>query len=594
MPGEHYATFIEQAFLDPIRSVLIVDDDYPTYEEVLGLGNQGQATGHRRHGKSWHRDPVPIARVVQSFRRGPRPLLVDIHDGSNVSGDAEMGTAGHLHQCDLLVLDYELDKGRRNDGSRAIEILRKLMTSAHFNLVIIYTNAELEGVFDAVRWALIVPWEDDLTEGKSATARDLIQVGEDSFEGFEGRLWDSVQDAQYFHSRGSKKYLRTMAKRQEPYSEFCRRSDEAEWSRDDREIVLRYLLREREIKNGVNDASGRRFRDLEWSLNEPLWIKSGSAFIALSNKNQHNGDVLHQLRRALIDWGPPPSQLVLTKLRAEIDEYGIAVQGRALGNRHASAYWYHGLLNQNAIDARRWRIAEVVSRHSDQLLSFILPGVVDFASCLVDAEVAAGAPEEICKLHFGVDLDNVSDKTKAALEHNAFVCSMEPSGSHLTTGHVFTISNEQWLCLSPACDLVPSQIPAWSTDAFGERLPFVGVKLHEIRMNTVPKDIHSNRFIFLRIDGQVKGYCFNEPSGESSVPRWHILFADNRGQFNAGSFQFTLDYVVAEKTRLAARRCKAEVIAQLRYEYAINLTQRLGLSLMRVGLDFAGRHDLEG
>ena len=35
MAGDHYSEFIEDAFVKPIRSVLIVDDDYPTFEEML-------------------------------------------------------------------------------------------------------------------------------------------------------------------------------------------------------------------------------------------------------------------------------------------------------------------------------------------------------------------------------------------------------------------------------------------------------------------------------------------------------------------------------------------------------------------------------
>ena len=37
MPNEHYAEFISEAFIKPIRSVLIIDDDYPTLDEILDL-----------------------------------------------------------------------------------------------------------------------------------------------------------------------------------------------------------------------------------------------------------------------------------------------------------------------------------------------------------------------------------------------------------------------------------------------------------------------------------------------------------------------------------------------------------------------------
>jgi hypothetical protein len=39
---------------------------------------------------------------------------------------------------------------------------------------------------------------------------------------------------------------------------------------------------------------------------------------------------------------------------------------------------------------------------------------------------------------------------------------------------------------------------------------------------------------------------------------------------------------------LVMRKYQAQVVAQLRYEYALNLMQRLGTSMTRVGLDFVG------
>ena len=585
--SDHYQTFIEEAFIDPIRSVLIVDDDFPTYDEILAAEEPPGIAGGARRNKAWHADPRRVAHLVEAFRRRPRPLLVDIHDGTNVSLEEEDATAAHLHQCDLLVLDYELDKGMPHDGTRAIDILRKLMSNCHFNLVVIYTKEDLDVVFDEVRWRLLRPSENLIADEEVTNAKELIEAGEDALEGFARSLSDTIGDAQYFYFRlNHSSYLRTMLKAEQPYTQFNVQADSVDWCRNQRKVVLRYLLRELETRNTAETTFGSRFDDLEWSPNGPTWIKSGSAFVALSSKTDNADDVLCYLRKALIDWSPPPSRLFLTKLRAEIDEYGVAAQGHALGSHHALAYWYYDLLSGKSIDDRRWAIAESVSRHSDQLLSFILPRVEQFASRLVAAEVASGDPIEICKDHFDVDFSKDTDKTKAALEHNVFVCSMEPNGSHLTTGHVFAMSDAHWICLSPACDMVPSQIPGWRTETFGERLPFVAIKLHRLRPNTIPKDIHSNRFVFLRIDGQVSSYCFNEPSGEGSAPHWHILFAEKRGRFSGEDFQFTVAHVRAGKTRLVATQLNAEVIAQLRYEYALNLTQRLGVSLTRIGLDF--------
>ena len=191
----------------------------------------------------------------------------------------------------------------------------------------------------------------------------------------------------------------------------------------------------------------------------------------------------------------------------------------------------------------------------------------------------------MCKDHFDVDLDEDNDKKQAALEHNAFVCSMDPTGWHLTTGHVFHMAGAYWLCASPSCDMVPSQISSWQTAILGERLPFIGVRLEEFDPRRAPNDISSKRFFFLRCDGEYMGYRFNYPC-EDSAPRWEVLYADDRGQFAGPNLEFTVSCIQEEKSKLVGNPQDAKVVGQLRYEYALNLIQKLGVSLTRIGLDF--------
>ena len=588
MGNDQYREFIREAFIDPIRSVLIVDDDYPTYDDILTAPDQASISVGAKGQKRWRDHPERIANLISTFRQRPRPLLVDIHDGSNVSLRKDVVAAAHLHQCDLLVLDYELDKGKPQDGTRAIQILRGLMSNNHFNLVIIYTNEQLDVVFDAVRWGLITGSTEVLTESEVESAGELIFDGESSLEGFETHLLGTVGAAQYFHSRRyPSAYLRTMAKGEEPYKLFNLQADQVDWSRDQRRLVLRYLLKKVEDVNGVNIGRSGRFANLEWSRKSPNWIKSDSAFVAMSNKTDNHDDLLSELQTALVHWNPRPSRLLLTKLRAEMDDYGVSAQGPALANHHALAYWYYRLLKSSGVEDRRWQVRESVSRHSEQLLQTILPRVEDYASRLIDSEVAAGDAIRTCVDRFGVNVGRDADRTRAALEHNALVCSMEPVGWHLTTGHVFAMSDQHWLCLSPACDMVPSQIPDWRTDSLGRRLPFIAARLHPIGTTKVPSEIHSNRFLFMRIQGQLRGFCFNDPSGEESGPRWDLLYAERSGQFTGRDFQFAVSRIERGKRKLLSIRNEARVIGQLRYEYALNLIQKFGASLTRVGLDFA-------
>lgn len=584
MANEHYAKFIAEAFVEPIRSVLIVDDDYPTLDEILEreIAKKGEG-GPLATNKTWYQNPERIKRVIGGFRKPERPLLVDIHDGANVDamGDAKIAT--HLHQSDLLVLDYELNKARPGDGERAIEILRGLIANDHFNLVVVHTGENLEKAYREIILGLLGPTETGLSDEEREAANGLITDREDAEEKILDALQEAVTIDQYLHARlHPDTYLRTMCKKEQPYIGFSDLADAAEWDIDSRKLVLRRLLADAEaqVRAVLNDTSAA---GLKWSKSSVKWVKAESVFIAFSNKSDHD-DLFIDLQTALEAWNPAPSRLFMAKLRAEMDEYGVVAQTEALERQHALAHWYARLLRSKG-DARRWLIAESVERHSDQLLGTILTRVEAFASQLVDAETKAASKDinARCQQHFNVDLSKDQSKKRAEREHNAFVCSKVPEGWHLTTGHVFAMDDAHWICLSPACDLVPGQGGS-RYEGFGDRVPFMAVKLFPVAAGR-DLDANSNLFVFLRLDGDVQTFCFNPQHKDSAVPMWRTLYAEKYGLLGE---DFSFKVLVTQKgsRSLVFKEHPAQVVAQLRYEYALNLLQKLGVSMTRIGLDF--------
>ncbi|MEE9910016.1 response regulator receiver domain [Brucella intermedia] len=98
------SSLVKEAFIDPIRSVLIIDDEYPTWEHVFGAG-----FNHSEEGR-W-KNKEDIIALIGQFRQKSKAMTIDIHDGED---NSDIGT--YLHQSDLLVLDYQLEKG---EGRRA-------------------------------------------------------------------------------------------------------------------------------------------------------------------------------------------------------------------------------------------------------------------------------------------------------------------------------------------------------------------------------------------------------------------------------------------------------------------------------------------
>lgn len=87
------------------------------------------------------------------------------------------------------------------------------------------------------------------------------------------------------------------------------------------------------------------------------------------------------------------------------------------------------------------------------------------------------------------------------------------------------------------------------------------------------------KHVFLEIEEQVRAF-------DCAISLWEQMFADQQGRFQDDKFHLTLGRVETREDGLIVQRYTGSVVAQLRYEYALNLLNRLGGQLSRVGLDF--------
>ena len=421
------------------------------------------------------------------------------------------------------------------------------------------------------------------------SAQELVDDADVQIEHFGRRIFASMSREAYFdYRRFPGKAIGKMLNGESPYATFKAICDEPAWKPHERKTVFRYVLANVQEKLSDQMQSNSPV-ELTWSSDAPYWIQSNTIFVAFSNKS-HSEDLIGELKGALNAWNPEPSRLLLGKLRADVHEYGVTAQAPVLTNRRALTLWYKRLLGSDDNLCRQY-VAEVVSRHSDQAMGNILPKVEDFAQRLIRAERSMTEDYVgLCGTRFRVNLNDSKEEDKALREHNAFVCAKPPSGRHLTTGHVFETFGDLWICLSPACDLVPNQKSA----EVGEWLPFMAVRLHAVSKVPWKKDedgINSGRYVFVHMDGG-RIACFRFSEHSNSAPEWRLFYARNSGVFETsdradGCLQFAAASTVAcDEGELAPKHERARIVGQLRYEYALNLLHRLGGSLTRIGLDF--------
>ena len=136
------SSLIKEAYIDPIRSVMVVDDEYPTLSKLLNGTDQSKPE-----------DVDRLNQVIQTCRQPENNWMVDVHDGNF---EHEEGVE-NLHHSDLLILDYHLEgNGDDGRGDKALNIINYLSKKEHFNLVVVHTKgysglAEDEGYFSVFR-----------------------------------------------------------------------------------------------------------------------------------------------------------------------------------------------------------------------------------------------------------------------------------------------------------------------------------------------------------------------------------------------------------------------------------------------------------
>ena len=188
---------------------------------------------------------------------------------------------------------------------------------------------------------------------------------------------------------------------------------------------------------------------------------------------------------------------------------------------------------------------------------------------------------------YHVDLRPDADLEKAVREHNHFISTKRYASWYLDTGTIFQVGQVFWICLSPACDLVPHQKANGQYKDVGPRMPFLAVKLHPLREDDPKPEANSSRHLFLQGKNGVDVYSYNFPASENAVPLWYPLYAENSGIVVNNKIKITRIKHDTKTGELSSSTEEASIIAQLRYEYALNLMHKLGGNLNRIGLDFA-------
>lgn len=643
-----YSTLVKQVYIDPIRTVVVVDDDFPTLDGLLNsseavaeeamvedaastltnatkhaeVPQEGAETSSHQPARSVREQLVKmqfsgqiaevqrVKALIELCRQRNPPWMVDVHDGRQDSGLDELQLAPSLHHSDLMILDFHLT-GDDGDGSRAIEILKKLAYNDQFNLVVVYTkgiSGSMQAVYQQIAVALAHrDWAALPSGSKLEATRSLVLDWEDEDAGISvnKQLLGYVSTEDYLRERSGlcsfqgsdlekliQAFLDTCPEEvREKSVPFDVGNGNQKQTRLSAKSLYEYaiVLRHQEL---LESLSKNDYGNIACAFEDDLnWIRLDKIFITVVNKVTAEPHTLETcLLKALEKWAPGPHQLLMAQMRAQLSEKGVGAEGAVLANRPLQAGWLHELLD-DAADAESV-MTQSINRHWEALGDIIYRDVKGYAKSLFDYFRGGDRVQTTAKyMPSGV-------KAEARLAHLNYYYSTKPVDSlHLTTGQVFEIAEPDapdekmyWVCLSPACDLVPGQKKNGWKQRLGSAMPFIAVLLERTDIGPALKDINQNRFVLVQLEESIQAFKFTTDSQSTSLPVWEQMFANNAGEFDGERENdrrvMTIQRMRESNGGLVFDPYKASIVCQLRYEYALNLLQRLAGALSRVGLDF--------
>ena len=114
-----YRAAIEKAYIKPIRTVIAVDDEFPTLDAVIKATPIEIEPDSINKRYCWSGKPENVDRALRLLDQSrSKKWMFDIHDGSDIATAGEDIDLSHLHQTDMLILDYQLN-GEQDNGQKS-------------------------------------------------------------------------------------------------------------------------------------------------------------------------------------------------------------------------------------------------------------------------------------------------------------------------------------------------------------------------------------------------------------------------------------------------------------------------------------------
>lgn len=564
---EPNAEHIVKSYIDPIRSVILVDDRFPSYSD-LSKGTAGQ----------WEKDR---ATALWTAYRG-RNWACEIESSYE---DSE--TYDHVTKHDLLILDYHLNG---EDFEPALKLLRKLVGSPHAHLVVLYTREnKLPTVLRQIATYLRGVSSPSSVFQANSDLDDLWNDGEWSIDSYideelidrylRGGDWKGRAKDLGLQEAIKKKLTEAKKLNGVAFKLFLTASME--------QILKQQLLNARSLTEVAEPTPFERMSPI--GETDCLWIWHSNLFVTLAHKDDdESGEgerLVIQLQKALVQAQPSPLELTMAYARNAIHRAGFQVELNALREpRRQAGWWYHVLSSDQ--DRRAERLANLADCLLTDMIQIdtITEQVKKLCGSLLRTEQEGVSSFDLAKKLGGCSEDTKPEEILHAV--NEFLCSETFSGDHVRLGTILqdTKSTDEYLiCVSPACDMVPREPNVGWLKAMHPVKPFWVIAAKASKVN---KDsfVNAEQGRDVYITDRDKNLIIYAIMSDSRQPNLEILFASDSARVASSALTAYRVSTTGADPSLDKRTFR--VVSQLRTAYATRLLHAAGSHLSRIGVNF--------
>lgn len=577
-----YNQLITETFCDnAIRSVMMIDDDYTPYHKLVEVSKSASELSEIKDVlKASER-----ASKIQKFFEDKK-FICDVSDGLE-SFDPEKA-----RKSDLLILDYQL----KNDSPElSLSILKKLSSTKHMNLVVVYTNEDLEHV-----------WLEIAASMSGLHALDPENEIPDDFKTVWNQMTEGGDELPDEWEQIAKEDIARYLKNDRANYKVIGNKIATEHKKYTKNICNASLMMKAQEFDKLGAAQGEKL-DIKGSFNGNLWLKFGNVFVTLHQKaDEDNAENLWKsLTDSLIDWQPNYFRLISSEIQNQIENGAVTLNSYLSSDYTSQAAWLWQILKN--WDKKDLELKKLLDNNTDSFKDNVILSdeVLGFAE-RVCAQLLDGFPQqendednkdreqmEYVSRHASKTVNTNDDSLPATIAHslNCSLSTKDFSSTYITTGTILqSDDSDDWLlCVSPACDTVPEQ----SNTCLSKRLAPNFKLLKFIRLEKINRTSALSKAtegICLFLDNGVSLQTSSTPNLEYAIS--HI------GETDADCFNLTLfkskntdktekDVVFGvENDQVLSDTKKFNVRAQLKDSYAARYQALASHHVGRIGVDY--------